>query len=401
VAARLQQGSFRALFEALLAQLPVAADQADSRELLEATRHVAGARHVWPGLNWRTKGPQRAPGDIAKPRDFGERVAPGRALPTERQPSEVPLARALQHMQSLADCDRGVLEVTACGASAIPALRAIVLAPEPSGLYQPRRAAVEALAALGAEQPLMELLAAPIEATDPVARAGEEAVRNAAARALSASADPGLLPVLLRLAATQLLPGAIEVLGARRCLDAMPSLIAALGDDIARPAAETALRNLGEAAASGLWHAARNPQPDRESESESSLRRRRASLAALADIGSTVTAEELDALCDEADAGIAAAACRIRLTSGTASERQRAAERLVALLDTASLAVRLAIEESLLAHEDVTRALLAASGDAPHPDSHDTMKGTARQQSLRRISRCLAPARAGMNGSIQ
>ncbi len=51
-------------------------------------------------------------------------------------PGESPLARALRRLQSLTDSDRGVLEVTACGAAAIPALRAIVLAPDPTGLYR-------------------------------------------------------------------------------------------------------------------------------------------------------------------------------------------------------------------------------------------------------------------------
>ena len=302
-------------------------------------------------------------------------------MPTEPQPDNARMARALRRLQSLADGERGVLEVIACGPSAIPALRAIVLAPEPSGLYQPRCAAVDALAVLGDENTLMELLAASIETADPVAGAGEEAVRNAAARALARSDDPRLLPLLLSLAATWHLPGAIDVLGARRCAAALPSLIAALGDDIARPAAETALRNLGEAAAAELWRAARNPQLDCGEETESSRRRRRSALTVLGDIGSSATMD-LEPLCNEADAAIAAAACRIRLAGGTVTERRRAAERLIAVLDTADLSVRADIETSLLAHADVTREVLAAMSGA----ALSCPPGTARDRLLYRVA---------------
>jgi len=307
-------------------------------------------------------------------------------MPADPQFNEARLARALRRVQSLAEGERGVLEVVACGSSAIPALRAIVLTPEPSGLYQPRCAAVDALAMLGDDNTLMELLETPIETADPVAGAGEEAVRSAAARALSQCNDSRLLPTLLRLAATWHLPGAIEVLGARRCVAALPSTIAALGDDIARPAAETALRNLGEAAAAELWRAARNPQLDCGEETESSRRRRRSALTVLGDVGSSATMD-LEPLCNDADAAIAVAACRIRLAGGTAPERRRAVERLVAVLDTADLPVRTDIEESLLTHADVTRDVLTAMSGPALWRTPDTMPSTPRDRLLRRVTR--------------
>ena len=126
---------------------------------------------------------------------------------------------------------------------------------------------------LGDESTLMGLLEAPIETADPVAGAGEEAVRNAAARALSQSNDPRLLPTLLRLAATWHLPGAIEVLGARRCAAALPSMVAALGDDIpgrrrrrrCAPWEKRRLRNFGARQGTRSW--------DCGEETESSRRR--------------------------------------------------------------------------------------------------------------------------------
>jgi hypothetical protein len=93
--------------------------------------------------------------------------------------------RAIDKLKSLHDGDRGVIEIAACGRRAIPALRALLFEREPSGLYRPRCQAVKALAALEAYDALIEYLNAPRETADPVERIGEDAVINAAARALT------------------------------------------------------------------------------------------------------------------------------------------------------------------------------------------------------------------------
>ena len=99
------------------------------------------------------------------------------------------IQRALERLKSLHDGDLGVLEIVACGRRAIPALRALLLEGEFSGIDHPRCRAVEALAALSAHDVLIEFLSAPRDVADPVNRTGEEAVINTAARALAASCD--------------------------------------------------------------------------------------------------------------------------------------------------------------------------------------------------------------------
>lgn len=94
------------------------------------------------------------------------------------------------------------------------ALRALLFEREPSGLYQPRCLAVRALAALEAYDVLVDYLnAAPREAADPVERVGEDAVINAAARALAGLHEARIFELLMSLAETRLLPGAIGALG--------------------------------------------------------------------------------------------------------------------------------------------------------------------------------------------
>ena len=84
---------------------------------------------------------------------------------------------------------------------------------------------------------------------------------NAAARALIPCGSSKLPRLLLRLAEEVLLPGAIEWLGAHECIEALPCLIRALGDDFARPSAMSALHALGERPRGALCDAVLPPGP--------------------------------------------------------------------------------------------------------------------------------------------
>jgi len=77
---------------------------------------------------------------------------------------------AIAALKSFQHGDRGVLDVIACGARAIPALRAMLFEHERSGLFQARCRVVQALAALGAYDVLIEFLEANRTIADPVER---------------------------------------------------------------------------------------------------------------------------------------------------------------------------------------------------------------------------------------
>jgi hypothetical protein len=110
------------------------------------------------------------------------------------------LAAALAALRSLHDGDRGVAEVAAHGADAIPALRALLFERESSGLFETRVRAVEALALIGAHDVLIEFLESPYEAADPVERLGDDAIVNAAGRAVGIVGGPRVFYLLLSLA---------------------------------------------------------------------------------------------------------------------------------------------------------------------------------------------------------
>jgi hypothetical protein len=120
---------------------------------------------------------------------------------------------AIRKLKSLHDGDLAILEVAGYGGRAIPALRELLFAREPSGLYQVRCRAVEALALIKAYDVLIEFLRAERQVTDPVEQVGEEAVINAAALALANLRGQGVFELLLRLGTRGSLPGVIGALG--------------------------------------------------------------------------------------------------------------------------------------------------------------------------------------------
>jgi len=282
-------------------------------------------------------------------------------MPTDPRVDRGAVDRALTDLRALAHTDRGVLEAVACGPVAVPALRALLFAPEPSGVFAPRCAAVEALVALGAGDVLIGFLAAPHEIADPVARVGTEAVMDCVARALMQCPDPRLPVMLQRLAETRLLPGAIEWLGAHGWDEALPCLIRALGDDVAWPSAVTALHGLGAVTIPALWRATLDPSPDRNHEADTSRRRRRAALAVLRDIDAAAGAAPsgaLEYLADDRDPGISATALCLLLDSQSPTDRPVLARRLIAALDPADIVVCYDIEACLTRHAGLARRVL-------------------------------------------
>jgi hypothetical protein len=149
--------------------------------------------------------------------------------------------RAIDKMRSLRDGDIGVVEAVACGRRAIPALREVLFEREPSGIYQPRCWAARALSILGAYEVLFAFLGAAREASDPVERAGDDAVINSAARFLSVLREERVFRLLLRLTEDRLRPGVVGALAAFRREETIPHLVDALGEDDCRLFAEPAL----------------------------------------------------------------------------------------------------------------------------------------------------------------
>jgi hypothetical protein len=302
----------------------------------------------------------------------------------QHEPAKLPLWEEIGRLLSLHDGDRGVLEVVARGPSAIPALRQCLFEREPSGLYEPRRRVVEALAALGCEDILLTFLESNRVFPDPVENAGEEAVLNAAARALRQPCAERASAILLSLATRRRLPGAIQTLA--RCHDraALPCFIEALADDIARPAAEDAIRQLGTGATAALVQALRT-----DDQGESNRRRMGAALNLLLDLGAAgeIPSAVRRRLMQSDDPAIAVSGCRAALRHGGEPERRDAVSRLVALLSFPRWHVRLEAEACLLAHAASVRLLIDGDTLPPLPPLDDL---SPRAEGLRARHRIMA-----------
>jgi HEAT repeat protein len=282
------------------------------------------------------------------------------------------LERAIRKLKSLHEGDQGLIEIIACGKRAIPALRALLFEREPSGLFQTRCLAVKALAVLKAYDVLTDFLSTPRRVTDAVEGVGDDAVINAAARALADSDEEQAFPLLISLAEAHILPGVIAALGAFKQAEALPYLIAALAEDESRPAAESALRNLGPFACQALIVAAARGLSSVQPEGDSRLRQRRSAIALLSEIG--IQPQMWPALrptMQDQDAKIAVSACKICLAIAPASERREAVRILIGLLEKAGAALSLEIQACLTLHFDTAAERIAAAlQDAPEPDAN-------------------------------
>ncbi|MBM4271250.1 MAG: hypothetical protein FJ139_03705 [Deltaproteobacteria bacterium] len=224
------------------------------------------------------------------------------------------IKKLIDYLDSLREGDRAVDLLVAYGEGAIPYLRKYLMEGNPGHIYQPRQRAVNALARLGAKEVLIEYLCVPKEIPDPVFRFGEEAVENTAARALAKWQTDDVFAVLLQIAYTRTLPGVIEALASFRRQEPIPLFIAALVDDVSRPAAENALTALGVMAKPALIDTVCAPNPSEEDDNPSIRLCRRSIMRILADL--PVTVEEwpgLVELLDDNDPEIAILAARIAM----------------------------------------------------------------------------------------
>jgi HEAT repeat protein len=299
-------------------------------------------------------------------------------------------AEVVDKLRSLEEGHRALVEVVACGSRAVPALHALLFEREPDGLFQPRCLAVAALAALKAHEVLIEYLSTLRARADPVEQVGDDAVINAAARALAEQRDERVFELLLSLAEARLRPGVVEALGAFRRIEALPYFIAALADDDSRPAAETALRNLGVAAAQALMTVATFPAAE-ERESDSRLRQRRSALHLLAETGIEPQAwPVLRHLMVDRDLTLRLLACRLCLAAAPHIEKANAIRQLIASMDSADWLLLPEIEACLTVYFGEARQAIEAALQDSAPDAPPLRKRT-----LLALQRVKARATAG------
>ncbi len=278
-------------------------------------------------------------------------MAGDRGCPCYGRGRDDKLQYAIARMSRLHDGDEGLIEVIGCGPVAVAPLGALLFEREPSGIYQPRCRAAAGLAALGAFDVLREFLALRRAIADPVERTGEDAVINAAARALARARLDSDCDLLLEVLRWRLLAGVIESLGPADRAEAIPIFVSALAEDDCRPAAEAALRKRGRASEEALVACVTNTPRSAQDESETSRRQRRSAVSLLLDIGVSAQGwDRLEPLINDPDARIAAFACKLGLTTPWAPDKSQAVARLVALLEVGYWMLAGDIESFLSAH---------------------------------------------------
>lgn len=266
---------------------------------------------------------------------------------------------AILRLRALREGEQAVLDLVACGPSAVEPLREFLFLRDSSGMFQPRCQAVEALMALGAKDVLLAFLTQQRDVADPVEQAGEDAVTNAVARALSRWQEDHIFSLLLEIGRHKLLAGVVEALGNYRREEAVPIFAAALGDDFCRPAAEKAFRKLGASSCPCLLQLARDRTPSLDAESESSRRRRRSALRLFVELqqGEDLLVIMRSYLAD-ADSQVVLLACSIYLLKGSPAEQEKVAARLINLFSNSDWILHEEVEELLIQQYANCRAVI-------------------------------------------
>ena len=293
-----------------------------------------------------------------------------------------------RRLRSLHNGDGAVIEAIGIGAPAIPVLRALLFERDPSGIFEPRMRAAQALAALRATSELKEFVREWKSASDPVERFGDEAVLGAVARFLGATMEEDVYDILMAIGRKHPVPGVIEALGRYGRSESASIMLRALGDDISRTAAEQALRILGEAGVPALIEAAMRPVANFWGrENPSSVLRRRSALMLLLEFGVTRdTWDRIRALVSDSDDEISARACAIGLTAGAGSHQRDCAWRMVELLRSVMWPLHQEIEDCLIDNFAIAREFVDQAIKRPMDDIADDFARARFKRSLRRIA---------------
>jgi len=274
-------------------------------------------------------------------RRINEEVATGTAA-TE-------IVRLVDHLNCLEEGDKTVAKLILRGPAAIEPLKDFLFLGKPSVIYQPRRWAIEALEGIGAKEALAEYLKWKKYLPDPAVRLAEEAVENAAAKALGAWGTDDVFQALLEGVTPQPRIGLVEALGEFKRAEPIPYFIHALEDDVCRSAAAEALRKLGSVAVPHLLEAAVTRIPSPEEETPSSVLRRVSALKLLGEIELTLDSWPLlRPLLSESPSDVVIAAADIASKLGNPEDKTLAVRRLLEILPSAEWSAREEIETCLV-----------------------------------------------------
>ena len=289
------------------------------------------------------------------------------------QLSEEQIAQLVDGLNSLMEGDAAASMLVRCGPKAVPALKDFLLFGRPSSLPEPRRRAVKVLADLGQVDALITYLEHERQIDDPILRLSEEAVQSLAAELIARWPGDRTLNALTSLATRKRLIGICIAFGKLRRAETIPFLIRDLADGVCARPAEDALLRIGRVAVSHLCTAASSREWSGDTESPSSLQRRRFALRVLRAIG--IQSEHwtiLRFLSHDPDPEITTYSCLLGLTVAAEPERILLASMMLRTAGYVNWFVQSEIQQALSENFDslewVVRQYAAAGIEkAPHP----------------------------------
>jgi hypothetical protein len=257
-------------------------------------------------------------------------------------------------LDSLADGDRSVEMLIACGPRAIPHLAGFLLKGPPRTISLPRCRAVRALGELGACSTLISYLREYQPPQDAAVLFAEDAVRSAVARELARWKSDEVFRTLLDGARQRTTAGVVLALGEFSRPESLPLFFEVLEDDLCRDAAMTCLRMLPDATRQFGMLSIRG-LTGVMLDSPSARCRRRATLQLLTELGvSPADWPDLRRFLLESDPGTVIAAAKIGFRSASDAEYR----------DIITALLRVAEKLDFVQEEDVEALLDAHSGIA-------------------------------------
>jgi hypothetical protein len=205
-------------------------------------------------------------------------------LPNEITGQQV--GRMIHRLESLRDGEQAVEMLIACGKCVIPHLADFLLNTPPRTIAQPRCRAVRALGELGAYPTLISYFTRYVRPRDSAVLFAEDAVRSAAARELARYPSAEVFRVLLDAAWQRVTGGLVLALSEFHRPESVPLLFEILEDDLCREEALNSLRQMPEAVRQFGILCARGSSSV-TLEGASAIRRRRATLQLLSEVGVT------------------------------------------------------------------------------------------------------------------
>jgi hypothetical protein len=189
-------------------------------------------------------------------------------------------------LDSLRDGEQALDMLIACGKRVVPRLADFLLNGPPRTISLPRCRAVHALGELGACSTLMSYFRRYARPQDAATLFAEDAVRSAAARELARYPSAEVFRVLLDAAWQRVTGGLVLALNEFHRPESVPLLFEILEDDLCREDAMTSLRRMPEAVRQfGILSVRGSSSVTLEG--ASAVRRRRATLQLLSEVGVT------------------------------------------------------------------------------------------------------------------